>query len=203
MSSRVQEASKKGLITPPKWLPDNMHYEVMTGSVAYGASSDTSDMDIIGFAIPPKEQIFPHLQGHITGFGDAPVLFEQYQQHHVFDKEKSQEYDFTVYNIVKFFDLCMDNNPNMIDTLFVPQRCVLFCTKIAQKVRDERKLFLHKKSYHKFRGYAYAQLTKIDKGANSKESLKNKPKSIEAILDKIEDKKSLLNLKNEMTKRGL
>lgn len=38
MASRIQETSKKGLITPPKWLPENVHYEVMTGSVAYGAS---------------------------------------------------------------------------------------------------------------------------------------------------------------------
>lgn len=167
MSSRIQEANKKGLIQPPKWLPDNIHYEVITGSVAYAVSSDTSDMDIVGFAIPPKELIFPHLAGDIPGFGQQKQRFEQYQQHHVFDENKSQEYDFTIYSIVKFFDLCMQNNPNMVDTLFVPQRCVLFASKIAQHVRDRRKMFLHKGSYHKFRGYAYAQLKKIESKSNS------------------------------------
>lgn len=166
MASRIKEATEKGLISPPKWLPENTHYEVITGSVAYGVSSDTSDMDIVGFCIPRKEVIFPHLAGHIMGFGQPPENFGEFMQHHVMDSDKRQEYDFTIYNIVKFFQLCMENNPNMLDTLFVPQRCVLHCTSIAQVVRDNRKMFLHKGSYKKFRGYAYQQLKKINNGAN-------------------------------------
>lgn len=204
MVSRVKKCADRGLITPPKWLPDNTHYEVITGSVAYSVSGDTSDMDVVGFCIPKKECIFPHTNGFISGFGTKPEIFEQYQQHHVIDKEcGNQEYDFTIYNIVKYFDLCFENNPNMVDTLFVPQRCVLHCTPIAQLVRDNRKEFLSKLSYKKFRGYAYAQLNKIGSGANTKEFLKNKPDSIVKILDKIDDKKSLLNVKAEMVKRGL
>lgn len=176
MSSRYKEAYGKNLlIGSPKWISDNIQYEVMTGSVAYGASSDTSDMDIVGFAIPPKSDLFPYnVGGHILGFGKKPEPFEQYQKHHVFDSSKSQEYDFTIYNIVKFFDLCMENNPNMIDTLFVPQRCVLHCTKIAQHVRDNRKEFLHKGSFKKFRGYAYSQLDKIGTKANSENPKRQK-----------------------------
>lgn len=48
MASRVQLLTKKNLAHPPKWLPDNIHYEVIMGSVAYGVSSDTSDMDVYG-----------------------------------------------------------------------------------------------------------------------------------------------------------
>jgi predicted nucleotidyltransferase len=158
---------QKGLIAPPKWLPQNVHYEVIMGSVAYAVSSDTSDMDVYGFCIPPKEDVFPHLRGEIPGFGRQIRRFEQYQQHKVIDKETRQEYDFTIYSIVKYFNLCMENNPNMCDSLFVPQRCVLYASKIGQMVRDNRKLFLHKGSYHKFRGYAYAQLNKIGTKANS------------------------------------
>ena len=73
----------------------------------------------------------------------------------------------SIYSIVKFFQLCMENNPNMVDTLFVPQRCVLFCSPVAQLVRDNRRMFLHKGSYHKFRGYAYSQLHKIGIKANA------------------------------------
>ena len=157
----------KQLVHPPKWLPSNVHYLVITGSVAYGVSSDTSDMDVYGFCIPPKEDVFPHLRGEIPGFGRQIQRFEQYQEHHIMDNEARQEYDFSIYSIVKYFHLCMENNPNMCDSLFVPQRCVLFASKIGQMVRDNRKLFLHKGSYHKFRGYAYAQLHKIGTKANS------------------------------------
>jgi hypothetical protein len=52
MASRVQLAKTKDLIHPPKWLPQNIHYEVITGSVSYAVSSDTSDIDIVGFVFP-------------------------------------------------------------------------------------------------------------------------------------------------------
>ena len=167
MVSRVKLLKDKGLIQPPKWLPANVHYEVIMGSVAYGVSSDTSDMDVMGFCIPTKELVFPHLGGEIPGFGTQVKRFEQYQQHHVMDKETRQEYDLTIYSIVKYFQLCMENNPNMCDSLFVPQRCVLYASTVGQMVRDSRRMFLHKGSYHKFRGYAYAQLHKIGTKANS------------------------------------
>jgi predicted nucleotidyltransferase len=172
MSSRIQLLKMKNLISPPKWLPQNMHYEVIMGSVAYGVSSDTSDMDVYGFCIPPKEDVFPHLHGEIPGFGKQISRFNQYQEHHIMDGGNNQEYDFSIYSIVKFFQMCMDNNPNMCDSLFVPQRCVLYASKVGQLVRDNRKLFLHKGSYHKFRGYAYAQLHKIGTKSNSSNPLR-------------------------------
>ena len=55
----------------------------------------------------------------------------------------------------------MENNPNMVDSLFVPDRCVLHTTKIGTLVREQRRLFLHKGSYHKFRGYSYSQRAKM------------------------------------------
>ena len=162
MSTVVKTLIEKGLITPPTFLKDNVHYEAIMGSVAYGASDDTSDVDIYGFVIPPKHILFPFHYGAIYGFGKPPEKFEQYQQHHIKDKEAKKEYDITIYNIVKYFSLTMDGNPNMIDSLFVPQRCVLSCSRIGQMVRDNRKLFLSKKLYHKFSGYAYSQLHKAE-----------------------------------------
>lgn len=166
MSSRLKEVYSKGLIHPPKWLPANLHYEVITGSVSYGVSEDTSDMDIVGFCIPEKNMIFPHLSGEIMDFGTQKQRFGVWQEHHIVDVDKNQEYDFSVYSIVKFFNLLMENNPNMCDIIFTPQRCVLFATKIAQHVRDNRKMFLHKGSSIKFSKYAFSQLKKLEGGAN-------------------------------------
>jgi predicted nucleotidyltransferase len=143
----------------PPWLPNAICYEVLMGSNAYGVSSDTSDLDIYGFCIPKKETIFPHLAGEILGFGTPFTRFEVWQEHHV--KHKEKEYDFSIYGIVKYFQLCMENNPNMIDTLFVPTNCVLYSNLVGQKVRENRYLFLHKGSFYKFKGYAYSQLNKM------------------------------------------
>ena len=200
MASRVSLMNKKGLISPPKWLPANIHYEVMTGSVSYGVSDDTSDMDITGFCIPPKEMVFPHLGGEIPGFGRQVQKFDVWQQHHIDDKDTGKDYDFSIYSIIKYFQLTMENNPNCLDILFTPQRCVLFATPVAQMVRDKRKIFLHKGSYHKLRGYSYQQLSKL---SNKKIEIERKmPDNIKTILKKIENK-DLKFLKDEILKRKL
>lgn len=160
--SLAQRLVENGLIRPPKWLPANVHYETITGSMAYGVSGDSSDWDVVGFCIPSKELIWPHLAGEIPGFGRQLKRFEQYQEHHVLDPHEAagqgRTYDLTLYSIVKFFQLCMENNPNMVDSLFTPQNCVLTCTRIGQRVREQRRIFLHKGCWHKFKGYAYSQL---------------------------------------------
>ena len=153
--------TKKRMIHPPSFLENNVHYEVIMGSVAYGVSTDTSDMDVYGFCIPPKYVIFPHLNGEIQGFGEQKQKFEQFQQHHIKDESARKEYDVTIYSIVKYFQLCMINNPNMIDSLFVPRRCVIHTTSIGDHVRTNRRMFLHKGSWHRFKGYAYAQINKM------------------------------------------
>ena len=146
-------------VHPPGWLCDNLCYETMMGSVAYGVSSDSSDMDVYGICVPPKDVVFPHLAGEILGFGTQIKRFESWQEHHVAALGKS--WDFTMFGIVKFFQLAMENNPNVIDSLFTPRRCVLSSTAIGEYVREHRVDFLHKGAWHKFKGYAYSQLNKI------------------------------------------
>lgn len=166
MASYINKLQSQSLITPPKWLASNVLFEGITGSIAYNVSNDSSDMDIIGFCIPPKENLFPSMYGEIHGFGTQIQRFEQFQQHHIKSLDGTKSYDISIYSIAKFFHLCMDNNPNMIDAMFLPRRCVLHSTEIYEHVRDNRHIFLHKGCWHKFRGYAYSQLHKIENGVN-------------------------------------
>src|SRR5688572_18439884 len=133
----VQDLEEKGLIKPPRWLSQNINYLTMMGSIAYQVSGDTSDVDVYGFCIPSKDILFPHLKGYF-GFGIAPPNFDQFQQHHVKSDDGRKQYDISVYNIVKYFNLCAENNPNMVDSLYTPQSCVLSTTKIGNMVRDAR-----------------------------------------------------------------
>ena len=172
MSSVVQRLADRKRITPPKFLPKNVCYETIMGSVAYGVASDTSDVNIYGFAIPPKDLIFPHLAGEIPGFGRQIPRFEQFQEHHVLDADApagqeagtppGKQYDLQIFSIVKFFHLAMENNPNIIDSLFTPARCVLHSTQIGNLVRERRRDFLHKGAWTKFKGYAYSQIHKME-----------------------------------------
>jgi uncharacterized protein len=163
--STLQRLADRGLVKPPRWLPGNVQYETIMGSVAYGVSSDTSDLDVYGWVIPMKEDIFPHLRGEILGFGHQAKRFEQFQEHHVEDRDAladhGRTYDLTIFSIVKFFQLAMENNPNIIDSLFTPATCVLHTTRVGTLVRENRRTFLHKGAWPKFKGYAYAQLHKL------------------------------------------
>ncbi len=161
--SYVIKLTKKELVNPPPQVVKQLQYEVIMGSFAYGVSSDMSDIDLYGFCIPQKDVIFPHLRKEIIGFDKPQKRFDQFQQHHIIDKSCNpvREYDLDIYNIVKYFRLCADNNPNMIDSLFVPIRCVTYITPIGELVRENRKLFLHCGAWHKFKGYAYSQLHKL------------------------------------------
>lgn len=151
----------KKLIHPPKWLASNTQYMTIMGSNAYGTATEDSDFDIYGFSIPKRVDIFPHLKGEILGFGEQTQRFNVWQEHHVCDKEEKKEYDFAIYSIISYFNLLMQNNPNIIDGIFTPINCVIHCTAIGQMVRDNRKMFLHKGCWHKFRGYSYSQLSKM------------------------------------------
>lgn len=163
--STTQRLTERGLVRPPRWLPTNVQYETIMGSLAYGVSSDASDIDVYGWAIPPKDDVFPHLRGEIPGFGKQHERFAQFQEHHIRDADAQgghgRTYDLTIFGIVKFFQLAMENNPNVIDSLFTPANCVLHSTRVGNLVRENRRLFLHRGAWPKFKGYAYSQLHKI------------------------------------------
>lgn len=158
----IDKLQKAGVIHPPKWMSSNIAYMVIMGSAAYGVNQDDSDQDIYGFCIPPKGIVFPHTEGIIQGFGNQGDKFNVWTEHHIkHPDDAKREYDFAIYNIVKYFSLIMENNPNMIDSLFVPANCVIHATSIGQHVRENRKMFLHKGAWHKFKGYAFSQMGRI------------------------------------------
>lgn len=165
-------------------MTTNTMFLTIMGSHAYGVA-DTSvhdsmpDYDIYGWSIPPKSILFPHINGHIRGFGPEPPNFEQYQIHHVLDQEalngKGKEYDLQIFSIVKYFELCRQGNPNMIDSLFTPENCVIHCTQVGRLVRDNRKMFVSKEVWAKFRGYCMSQMKKMD----NKEPIGKRKKIVE------------------------
>ena len=160
MVSRFKNLLEAKKINPPQFVNDGLIYEVLMGSECYGVAEDDSDVDIYGICIPPVNIVFPHLNGEILGFGRQTKRFGQYQEHGI-KHDSGKIYDLQIYNIVKFFQLAMNNNPNIIDALFVPDNCICYMSAIGSLIRFNRNIFLHKGCYHKFKGYAYSQLNKV------------------------------------------
>jgi predicted nucleotidyltransferase len=139
-------------LTPPSWLQQSLCYVTLMGSRAYGASCDISDYDYYGFCIPPKK--FVYLQDVIYGY-DEVEKFEEFQQKgRIIDKTI---YEFTIFNITKYFKLLEQNNPNILESLFTEERDVKYRSGISIYVRQNRNLFLSCQAIPRFLGYAISQ----------------------------------------------
>jgi len=123
-----------------KYVEDHTIFECIVGSQAYGTHTPESDEDRAGIMIPGKE--------YFLGLKH----FEQF----VF-----QNCDKTIFDIRKALNLIADNNPNSLDLLFTPERCIVKNTSFWEKVILEKSLFLSKKIRYTFAGHAIAQLKRI------------------------------------------
>ncbi len=119
---------------------------VKHGSHAYGLNTPTSDLDIKGICIEPKEYFF--------GFAKN---FEQ----HIQEASKGYEHDLVIYSFKKFAKLATECNPTIVECLFVQDEDILFCNKYGQEIRDFRQNFLSSKAKHTFLGFAHSQLKRI------------------------------------------
>ncbi len=150
----------------PKWLKshEDCSYLTVMGSRAYRVANENSDYDFYGFTCPPIEVLFPYLTGEILGFGRQIQRFEQAQFDHKYYNEFISEYDLTIYNIIKYFQLVTLGNPNLLDSIFVPEDCIVHQDKIGRMVRNNRKLFLSEKCLHTYKGMLFSHLSRIKSG---------------------------------------
>jgi predicted nucleotidyltransferase len=171
-----------------EWIQD-LKYLVYHGSKAYGTDNENSDTDLYGFVIPPKEFINPFSDNFVYYFDDEFPKFEQ-------TVAISDELDIQVYNVVKFFKLMMNGNPNMIDCLYVkPKDCIINNDILI----NNREVFLSQKIYHTFRGYAHAQrkkaysLTKTGKRKDDVDKYGFDPKHCSHIYRLLDEVRQLLS----------
>ena len=148
----------KGDHSIQNWILENAQYITMMGSRAYDTYREDSDYDLYGFTIPPKDYVFPFHYGFIHGFSKNVPSFDQFIKHGM--TYDGKDVDIQLFSIVKYFRLLMDNNPNMLDSIFTKREYVIKCTKVAEMVRLNRKTFIHKGLFHKFIGYSFSQLKK-------------------------------------------
>ena len=104
----LHDLQSRGLIDPPYFLADNCQYLCIMGSIAYGVATDFSDNDTYGFAIPPKNILFPSLSGEIEGFDKPVPRWKVFDPHGIQDKDSGKSYDFAIYNIAHYFSLCLN-----------------------------------------------------------------------------------------------
>lgn len=127
-------------------IKDGLICEVLTGSQAYGTSLPTSDRDTRGIFVAPEICIR-------TPF---------FTVREVEDKTKE---DTKFYELTNFMKLLVDQNPNILELLWVESEDILFTSPTYALLRSLRTSLLSSKLAHTFSGYALSQLKRI-KGHN-------------------------------------
>jgi len=133
-------------------------FECLSGSKAYGLDTPKSDTDIKGVYYMPKELFF--------GLTYVPQI-------------ANESNDEVYYEIGRFVELLIKNNPNIVEILATPAECILYKHPVMDML--DVKMVLSKLCKDTFGGYALAQ---IKKARGLKKKIVNPmPKTRKSVLD--------------------
>ena len=135
----LQRAEYNFLCEDPR-LGKNIAYLTLAGSISYGTDTEKSDTDIRGFAVESVDDL-------LTG--------------KAFEQVEDRTTDTVIYGLRKFFHLCTGGNPNVIELLGTEPEHILYMNEVGKKVRDNAEIFLSKRAFKSFAGYATAQLRRL------------------------------------------
>ena len=131
----------------------NKILEIRVGSHLYGTSTPTSDEDFSGVFIPPKSYYFG-----LDKVEEADLSIVSRLEN---GRNAPDAIDRKFYELRKFVKLAMDNNPNIIEQLFVEEENIIFIRHQGRELLNNRHLFLHKGLEKRFKGYAISQKKKM------------------------------------------
>ena len=133
-------------------------FEVISGSKSFGLDTPTSDTDIKGVYYLPKAQFY--------GLEYLPQI-------------SNETNDEVYYEIGRFIELLLKNNPNILEILASPTDCILYKHPLMERL--QLKDFLSKLCKESFAGYAMTQIKKA-RGLNKK-IVNPLPKERKSLLD--------------------
>jgi predicted nucleotidyltransferase len=135
----------------PKFINStNLKYLVFGGSISYELNVPSSDTDIVGVVMPPIEYVYQ--KDVIYGY-EEPKVFSHYK-----GKSEETQTEFTIYSLPRFFRLCADGNPNVLENLFCDEKFIL----INSRLRAIRYKFLSKQVLPKYIGFATSTIHQLE-----------------------------------------
>lgn len=112
-------------------------FECVSGSWLYNTNIATSDRDMRGIYLNPKEEYLG--------------LTEPSRQ------INDSKHDVVYYSLKRTFELLIGSNPNFIELLWVPDDFTTIKTPIITKLIENRDIFISKKCFGSHIGYAQSQ----------------------------------------------
>lgn len=123
----------------------------VSGSNAYGLDVESSDKDFRGIMLENEN----HYIGN--------TKFYQYVL---------ESPDVVVYGLQNFIKLLTQGSPNIVELMGINDQYMAITSDIYRELKDNIQLFLSKKIYYTYRGYANSELLKIQKKSDDKKAYK-------------------------------
>ncbi len=128
--------------TPEELIVDNLLVKHYAGSHSYGTNIATSDVDFRGIFSPDPVNL-------LTPF--FPIR----------ESTDTVEEDTKFYELSHYLKLCLDCNPNIVETLWVDDSDIVFRTPAYDLLREHRAEFLSSKVAFTYTGYGISQLKRM------------------------------------------
>ena len=123
--------------------------ELRIGSHLYGTNTPTSDEDYSGVFIPTEDYVF--------GLLTVNEVDESVVSKLITNKNSPDAIDKKFYELRRFLRLAMENNPNIIEQVFVNSESLIFADTYGYMILENASKFPYKGLTTKFLGYANGQ----------------------------------------------
>lgn len=142
----------RSLTRKHKWISEWSILLCYRGSITHGTylpkslPNSIDDKDVLSVVVPDEGYYFG-----LGGFGSRGTkeLFEG-------------EWDIVGYEARKMVRLLAKGNPNVLSSLWLPDKHYIKVEDAGRMLIENRSLFATKKVYHSFTGYAHSQLHKME-----------------------------------------
>lgn len=142
-------------MTEKQIAENNKIFQCITGSNLYGTTTESSDKDYVGIFIANKEYYF--------GMKEIEEVDISIESKNINGKNNPDAEDNKLYEIRQFFKLLYNNNPNIIELLFIPENNIIFNSTYYNFIRDKKYFFLDSELIKKkFQQYAFSQKKKME-----------------------------------------
>lgn len=131
----------------------NLLYKARVGSYLYGTETPESDEDFLGVFLPLPED---YLGLERIDDIDSSTKGSEAQR-----RNTAEDIDDKYYSLPKFLKLLLQNNPNIVELLFVNKKNIVYIDPRIQPILDHPEWFISQKVKHTFSGYAYSQRQKL------------------------------------------
>ncbi|WP_134684183.1 nucleotidyltransferase domain-containing protein [Brevibacillus migulae] len=142
----MNEQLLESIMQQEPFLQDHLLCLAYAGSRSYGTETAASDIDLRGIAFAPWHTV---------------LGLDTYEQ------TMLKVPDMVVYALKKYVQLAMKGNPNILELLFIDREDTLVLTAYGEELRASRGLFVTKKVFHSFGGYAIRNIRKLSERSSS------------------------------------